>query len=49
MDGDNKGYINYEEFLRACLDRKKILNEETLIYAFNHFDSNECGFIEKKV
>ena len=48
MDGDNKGYINYEEFLRACLDRKKILNEETLIYAFNHFDSNECGFIEKK-
>ena len=23
LDGDNKGYINYEEFLKGCLDRKK--------------------------
>ena len=25
IDGEKKGYINYEEFLRACLNRKKIL------------------------
>ena len=25
LDGDKNGYIEFEEFLRACLDRKKIL------------------------
>ena len=48
MDGNSKGYINYEEFLRACLDRKKILNDDVLIYAFNYFDSDGIGFIVKK-
>ena len=38
MDGNSKGYINYEEFLRASLDRKKILTEDILYYAFNYFD-----------
>ena len=47
MDGNNKGYINYEEFLRACLDRKKILTDDILHYAFNYFDSEGCGFIKK--
>ena len=47
MDGNNKGYINYEEFLRACLDRKKILKDEILHYCFNYFDSEGCGFIKK--
>ena len=47
MDGNNKGYINYEEFLRACLDRKKILNDKILHYAFNYFDSEKSGFIKK--
>ena len=48
LDGDNKGYINYEEFLRATLDRKKILDENILNYAFNYFDPEECGYIKKK-
>ena len=48
MDGDNKGYVNYEEFLRAALDRKKILNDEILSYAFNYFDPEESGYIKKK-
>ena len=48
MDGDNKGYINYEEFLRATLNRKKVLNENILHYAFNYFDPEESGFIKKK-
>ena len=47
MDGNNKGYINYEEFLRACLDRNKILNNNILHYAFNHFDIDKCGYIKK--
>ena len=48
MDGDNKGYVNYEEFLRAALDRKKILTEDILYYAFSYFDPEESGFIKKK-
>ena len=47
MDGNNKGYINYEEFLRACLNRKKILTDKILHYAFNYFDNDKCGFIKK--
>ena len=47
MDGNNKGYINYEEFLRASLDRKKILTDKLLHYAFNYFDSEKSGFIKK--
>ena len=48
MDGDNKGYINYEEFLRAALGRKQILTNNILNYAFNYFDQEECGYIKKK-
>ena len=47
MDGNNKGYINYEEFLRACLNRKKILTDNILHYAFNYFDNERSGFIKK--
>ena len=48
IDGDKKGYINYEEFLRACLGRKKILTDKILKYAFSFFDPNNTGFIKKK-
>ena len=48
MDGDNKGYINYEEFLRGALERKRILNDIILRYAFNYFDPDGCGYIKKK-
>ena len=47
LDIDNKGYISYEEFLRACLDKNKIINEEILKYAFNFFDGDNSGFISK--
>jgi len=43
-----KGYINYEEFLRACLNRKKILIDNILRYAFSFFDPSNTGFIRKK-
>ena len=48
MDRDNKGYINYEEFLRGALDRKQILTDDILSYAFNYFDPEGCGYIKKK-
>ena len=48
IDGDKKGYINYEEFLRACLERKKILTDDILKYAFRFFDPNDTGFIKRK-
>ena len=48
IDGDKKGYINYEEFLRACLNRKKILSDNILKYAFRFFDPNNTGFIKRK-
>ena len=48
IDGDKKGYINYEEFLRACLGRKKILTDHILKYAFSFFDPSNTGFIKKK-
>ena len=48
IDGDKKGYINYEEFLRACLERKKILTDDILKYAFRFFDPNNTGYIKRK-
>ena len=48
IDGEKKGYINYEEFLRACLNRKKILSDSILRYAFGFFDPSGTGFIRKK-
>ena len=47
LDGEKRGYIEYEEFLRAGLDRKQILTEENLKYAFNFFDKENNGYITK--
>ena len=38
LDGNNNGYIEFEEFLRACLDKKEILNDKYLNYAFKFLD-----------
>jgi calcium-dependent protein kinase len=45
LDGSNKGYIEYEEFLGACMDKNKLLSEEHLTYAFNFFDKSSKGRI----
>ena len=47
LDGDNNDYIDYEEFLRASLDRKLLINEKVLKLAFNFFDREQFGFISK--
>ena len=38
LDGDNNGYIEYEEFLRACVNKKEILTDKYLKYAFKFLD-----------
>ena len=34
--------------MRGTLDRKKILDDDILCYAFSYFDPEECGYIKKK-
>ena len=40
LDGDNNGYIEYEEFLRASIDKKLILKQNYLKYAFKFLDQD---------
>ena len=47
LDGQNLGYIEYDAFLRAALDKKKILTEDRLKNAFIFFDKENNGFIAK--
>ena len=43
LDSDNNGYIEYEEFLRACIDKKEVLTNEYLKYAFKFLDKDRKG------
>ena len=43
IDKGNQGYIQYEEFLCACLEKDKILSEKNLLYAFNFIDKDNIG------
>ena len=40
LDGDNNGYIEYEEFIRACIDKKTLMTKEKLKYAFRFLDKD---------
>ncbi len=40
LDGDNNGYIEYEEFLRACIDKGHLMTKENLKYAFKFLDKD---------
>ncbi len=48
LDGDKDGYIEYEEFLRACIDKKDIINDEYLKYAFNFLDTDNKNLLNAK-
>ena len=43
LDGDNNGYIEYEEFLRACVDKKTLMTKKKLKYAFKFLDKNNTN------
>ena len=43
IDKGKHGYIQYEEFLCACLQKNKIFSEKNLLYAFNFIDKDGIG------
>lgn len=45
VDNENNGFIQYEEFIRACIDKTLFLDDETLKFAFNYFDKDGSGEI----
>ena len=45
IDTDHNGYIEYEEFIRAAIDKEYFLNEKFLRFAFNYFDRDHNGNI----
>ena len=46
LDGDNNGYIEYEEFLRACIDKKTLMTKENLKYAFKFLDKDNTKTLD---
>lgn len=45
IDADNNGYIEYEEFVRAAIDKDKFLTEDIMKFAFSYFDKDGSGDI----
>jgi len=45
IDKDEKGYINYTEYMTASLSKRRLFTEERLEQAFKLFDENDQGFI----
>ena len=43
IDTDNNGYIEFEEFVRASIDKEKLLTEKNLKIAFDIFDKDKSG------
>jgi len=41
VDSDHNDFIEYGEFIRACIDKPKLLTDIKFIeFAFNYFDPN---------
>ena len=47
MDADLSGNIDYTEFIRAAMNKSKMLTEKNLKAAFNFFDQDRNGYITK--
>lgn len=45
IDTDNNGYIEFEEFIRASIDKEKLCTEKNLKIAFDVFDKDKSGGI----
>ena len=48
LDVDHSNSIDYEEFLRAAVDKKLLLEEKFLKFAFDYFDVDKNGQITLK-
>ena len=47
-DADGSGFIDYSEFLTACIDWDNSLNEHRLQAAFHAYDTDNSGTISAK-
>ena len=47
FDTDGNGYIEYEEFLAASVDKKALLSEENLMATFKMYDEDGSGEIDQ--
>lgn len=45
LDSNNNGYIDYTEFIAACMQSYSYLNENQLKNAFCYFDKDSSGSI----
>lgn len=45
MDTNNNGFIDYTEFIAACMQSYNYLNENHLKSAFGYFDKDSSGTI----
>lgn len=45
IDSDNNGYIEFEEFIRASINKEKLCTEKNLKIAFDEFDKDKSGGI----
>ena len=45
IDTDHNGYIEYEEFIRAAVDKEYFLSDNFLRFAFDYFDRDKNGQI----
>ena len=45
LDTDNKGFIEYSQFLRATLDSELVFSEKNVIMAFDLLDTEKKSFI----
>ena len=45
LDTDQNNYIEFEEFLKAAVDKRIFLNDNIIKFAFNYFDKHKKGEI----
>ena len=45
LDIEGNNYLEYEQFVRAAIDKKIFLSDEALRMAFNFFDKENQGII----
>lgn len=45
IDGDNNGYIEYEEFVRGCVNKENFITEDIIKFCFVFFDRDQNGEI----
>lgn len=48
MDTNGDGQIDFNEFLAAAYDRKKLLSDKNVRVAFDIFDKEKKGYITEK-